>query len=81
LANRADGDTFRRRLFFIFPHRKNRNKSIAMTNNKQFLFESRISSITDGGGSTVTSTAPDEDGNSATLFFVTSYSNFEKLGE
>jgi hypothetical protein len=52
-----------------------------MTNDNQFLFESRISSITDGGGSTVTSTAPDEEGNSGTLFFVTSYSNFEKLGE
>lgn len=53
-----------------------------MTTNKNFQYESRISSITDGGGSTVGSTACDDELDAdSMLFFVSSYSNFDKLGK
>lgn len=51
------------------------------TTNKNY-YERHVSSITDGGGSTAESTAwDDESGSDSTLFFVTSYSDFEKLGK
>jgi hypothetical protein len=56
-----------------------------MPTSNSFLNEGRFSSITDGGYSTAESNAQSNDhnemGSEDELFFVTSYSDFEKLGE
>jgi hypothetical protein len=58
-----------------------------MSTSRNFTHDSRFSSITDGGYSNTDSHAEGSDynnremGSEDELFFVTSYSDFEKLGE
>jgi hypothetical protein len=56
-----------------------------MSASNNFMNDGRFSSITDGGYSTAESRAQSSDhnemGSDDELFFVTSYSDFEKLGE